>query len=54
MARKLQQPMPLRQPWRRQGGYGVYNIEHWSLLFGLEILPAAVFRGKFAGSEALD
>lgn len=34
--------------------HDVYYIEHWSLLFDVEILLATVFRGKFLNSEALD
>ncbi len=33
--------------------HDVYYIEHWSLLFDLEILLTTVFRGKFVNSEAL-
>lgn len=34
--------------------HDVYYIEHWSLLFDVEILLATVFRGKFVNSETLD
>lgn len=34
--------------------HDVYYIEHWSLLFDIEILLTTVFRGKFVNSEALD
>ena len=34
--------------------HDVYYIEHWSLLFDIEILLATVFRGKFVNSEALN
>ena len=34
--------------------HDVYYIEHWSLLFDIEILLATVFRGKFVNGEALD
>lgn len=34
--------------------HDVYYIEHWSLLFDLEILLTTVFRGKFMNSEALN
>ncbi|MBD5161517.1 MAG: undecaprenyl-phosphate glucose phosphotransferase [Oscillibacter sp.] len=34
--------------------HDVYYIEHWSLLFDIEILLTTVFRGKFMNSEALD
>ena len=34
-------------------GHDVYYIEHWSLLFDIEILLTTVFRGKFVNSEAL-
>ena len=34
--------------------HDVYYIEHWSLLFDIEILLATVFRGKFINSEALN
>jgi len=34
--------------------HDVYYIEHWSLLFDIEILLNTVFRGKFINSEALD
>lgn len=33
--------------------YDVYYIEHWSLLFDVEILMKTVFGGKFMNSEAL-
>ena len=33
--------------------HDVYYIEHWSLLFDIEILLTTVFRGKFVNSEAL-
>lgn len=33
--------------------HDVYYIEHWSLLFDVEILLTTVFRGKFLNSEAL-
>ena len=34
--------------------HDVYYIEHWSLLFDIEILLTTVFRGKFVNSEALN
>lgn len=34
--------------------HDVYYIEHWSLLFDIEILLATVFRGKFINNEALN
>ena len=34
--------------------HDVYYIEHWSLLFDIEILLATVFGGKFVNSESLD
>lgn len=34
--------------------HDVYYIEHWSLLFDIEILLTTVLRGKFMNSEALD
>lgn len=34
--------------------HDVYYIEHWSLLFDIEILLTTVFRGKFINSEVLD
>lgn len=34
--------------------HDVYYIEHWSLLFDLEILLTTVFRGKFVNGEALN
>lgn len=34
--------------------HDVYYIEHWSLLFDVEILLTTVFRGKFMNSEALN
>ena len=34
--------------------HDVYYIEHWSLLFDIEILLTTVFGGKFVNSEALD
>ena len=34
--------------------HDVYYIEHWSLLFDMEILLTTVFRGKFINSEALN
>jgi len=33
--------------------HDIYYIEHWSLLFDIEILLTTVFRGKFVNSEAL-
>ncbi len=33
--------------------HDIYYIEHWSLLFDIEILLTTVFRGKFINSEAL-
>lgn len=33
--------------------HDIYYIEHWSLLFDIEILLITVFRGKFVNSEAL-
>lgn len=33
--------------------HDIYYIEHWSLLFDIEILLATVFKGKFLNSEAL-
>lgn len=33
--------------------HDVYYIEHWSLLFDIEILLTTVFRGKFVNSETL-
>lgn len=34
--------------------HDVYYIEHWSLLFDIEILLTTVFRGKFVNREALN
>ncbi len=34
--------------------HDIYYIEHWSLLFDIEILLMTVFGGKFVNSEALD
>ena len=34
--------------------HDVYYIEHWSLLFDIEILLTTVFRWKFVNSEALN
>ena len=34
--------------------HDVYYIEHWNLLFDIEILLSTVFRGKFINSEALN
>lgn len=34
--------------------HDVYYIEHWSLLFDVEILLITLFRGKFVNGEALD
>ena len=34
--------------------HDVYYIEHWSLLFDIEILLTTVFRGKFMNGEVLD
>ncbi len=33
--------------------HDIYYIEHWSLLFDIEILLITLFRGKFVNSEAL-
>jgi len=33
--------------------HDIYYIEHWSLLFDIEILLTTVFRGKFVNSEVL-
>lgn len=33
--------------------YDVYYIEHWSLLFDIEILLTTVFKGKFLNSEVV-
>lgn len=33
--------------------HDIYYIEHWSLLFDIEILLTTVFRGKFLNSETL-
>lgn len=33
--------------------HDIYYIEHWSLLFDIEILLTTVFRGKFMNSEVL-
>lgn len=34
--------------------HDIYYIEHWSLLFDIEILLTTVFRGKFMNGEALN
>lgn len=34
--------------------HDIYYIEHWSLLFDIEILLTTVFRGKFVNTEALN
>jgi len=34
--------------------HDIYYIEHWSLMFDIEILLATVFKGKFLNSEALN
>lgn len=34
--------------------HDIYYIEHWSLLFDIEILLTTVFRGKFVNGEALN
>ena len=33
--------------------HDIYYIEHWSLMFDIEILLATVFKGKFMNSEVL-
>ena len=34
--------------------HDIYYIEHWSLMFDIEILLATVFKGKFMNSEVLN